>query len=222
MKYFHLDTIKFLKELSKNNNKDWFAENKNRFKKEVGSPFKTFITDLIIELQPYIPNLTIDAKDCIFRIYKDIRFSKDKTPYKNHVSAMISPRGRKDKTTPGLYVELSGNDFRIYSGCFDLTTNQIEKIRSHVHNNLSKFDTLINETDFKNTFGEIKGEKYKRIPVKYQDSIEMQPLLLNKTFYFYKKYETDLALKSGFLETILNDYDKCLDVNKFLLEALEN
>lgn len=50
----------------------------------------------------------------------------------------------------------------------------------------------------------------------------MQPLLLNKTFYFYKKYETDLALKSELLKTILNDYNKCLNINKFLLEALEN
>ncbi|MFI0429320.1 DUF2461 domain-containing protein [Mariniflexile sp. HMF6888] len=222
MKYFYQDTIKFLKELSKNNNKDWFAENKNRFKNDVKSPFKNFIADLIIKLQPYIPNLNIEAKDCIFRINKDVRFSKDKTPYKNHVSAMISTGGRYDKTTPGLYFELSGEEFRIYSGCFNLTTNQIEKIRSHIHNNLSKFDALINDTDFKNTFGEIKGEKYKRIPVKYQDSIEIQPLLLNKTFSFYKKYETDLALKSELLETILNDYNKCLDINKFLLEALEN
>lgn len=93
MNYFGQDTIQFLQDLLSNNNKDWFAINKSRFKKEVESPFKTFITDLIIELQPYIPNLNIEAKDCIFRIH---------------------------------------------SGCFDLTSIQIEKIRTHIYNNLKE------------------------------------------------------------------------------------
>lgn len=101
MKYFKQETLSFLRKLIKNNNQEWFNANKEVYKKEIEVPFKTFISDLIIELQPYIPELSIEAKECIFRIYKDVRFSKDKTPYKNHVSAMISKGGRKDKTTPG-------------------------------------------------------------------------------------------------------------------------
>jgi len=82
MKYFNQNTLQFLKDLPINNNKEWFNANKEIYKKEVETPFKTFIFDLIIELQSSIPNLSVESKDCVFRIYKDVRFSKDKTPYK--------------------------------------------------------------------------------------------------------------------------------------------
>ena len=115
MKYFDTEFIAFLQELTINNNKEWFQENRERYKINVEKPFKTFVADFIGGLQPYIPNLNVEAKDCVFRIYKDVRFSKDKTPYKNHVSAMISTGGRKNKTIPGAYIQFSAEDIRLYS-----------------------------------------------------------------------------------------------------------
>ncbi|RIV36686.1 DUF2461 domain-containing protein [Flagellimonas lutimaris] len=158
MRCFNERTIEFLNELRLNNNRVWFLENKNRFKKEVEIPFNTFTTDLIIELKPYIPNSNVVAKDCIFRIYRDVRFGMDKTPCKNHVSAMISPGGRKNKTTPGIYVEISGQAMRVLSGCYVLSTGEIEKVRGHIFNNLEKFDSLIKAPGFASTFGHIRGK----------------------------------------------------------------
>jgi len=221
MKYFNQDTLRFLQALPANNNKDWFTENKNQFKKNVEIPFKTFISDLIIELQPYIPDLSVEAKDCVFRIYKDVRFSKDKTPYKNHVSAMISKDGRKDKTTPGAYFQFSGEDLRLYSGCFELTPKQCEQIRVIIFKNLDTFNEFINAPKFVETFGEIKGKKYKKIPSPYIDSAEIQPLLLNKSFYFFKKYSPELALSDELLATIISDYKQAIQINKFLRGALK-
>jgi len=222
MKYFNQEALSFLRELPRNNNKEWFSTNKELYKKEVEAPFKLFISDLITELQPYIPELSsTEAKDCIFRIYKDVRFSKDKTPYKNHVSAMISKGGRKDKTTPGAYIQISAEDIRLYSGCFELTTKQKEQVRVSIYKNMNAFNTIINNPSFVKIFDEIRGEKYKRISVPYLESSKIQPLLLNKSFYFYKKYRLELALSNKLLETLINDYSCAKEINKFLNKALK-
>jgi len=220
MKYFNQKTLSFLKELPINNNKEWFNSNKEVFKKEVEAPFKNFIYDLICELRPYIPELFVETKDCIFRIYKDIRFSKDKTPYKNHISAMISKGGRKDKTTPGAYIQISAEDVRLYSGCFELTPNQREQIRASIYKNLKYFYTMINNPNFVETFGEIRGERYKKIPPQYLESSKLQPLLLNKSFYFFKRYKPEFILSSELLATIASDYKRTTQINDFLRKAL--
>jgi uncharacterized protein (TIGR02453 family) len=220
MKYFREETLVFLRGLPKNNNKEWFNTNKETYKKEVEAPFITFISDLINELQPYIPELYVEAKQCAFRIYKDVRFSKDKTPYKNHVSAMISKGGRKDKTTPGAYIQFSGEDIRLYSGCFELTSKQCEQVRISIYENPDSFNTFISDPSFVKTFGEVRGEKYKKIPSPYLKSAETQPLLLNKSFYFYKKYKPELMLSPELIETIVNDYRQATQINEFLRAAL--
>ncbi|HHC81193.1 MAG TPA: DUF2461 domain-containing protein [Flavobacteriia bacterium] len=221
MKYFSQKTINFLRELPKNNNKEWFNSNKEVYKKEVEIPFKKFISDLIIELQASIPELSVEAKECIFRIYRDTRFSKDKTPYKNHISAMISKGGRKDKTTPGAYIQISGEDIRLYSGCFELTPKQREQIRKAIFKNSDAFDEIIKNQKFVETFGKVSGEKYKKIPPPYLGHAEAQPLLLNKSFYFYKKYAPELILSSDLIKKIINDYKQAIPLNTFLRMALK-
>ena len=98
MAYFTKDFTKFLKDLEKNNNREWFNENKKRYEESVKEPFYNFIDEMIMRINAIDNNVAIQPKDAIFRIYKDVRFSKDKLPYKTQVSAVISPGGRKDMT----------------------------------------------------------------------------------------------------------------------------
>jgi uncharacterized protein (TIGR02453 family) len=221
MKYFGQEMLSFLENLPNNNNKEWFNAKKVIYKKEVEAPFKIFISDMITGLQPYIPELSIDVKDCIFRIYKDLRFSKDKTPYKNYVSAVISKNGRKDRTNPGAYIQLSGEDVRLYSGCFALDPKQREKIRVSIYKNMDRFNLIIRNSGFVKTFGEIQGEKYKKIPSLYFESAEIQPLLLNKSFHYFKRYQAKLLLSSELLDTLVNDFSHTVKINEFLREALK-
>ena len=100
MSYFSEDFLRFFKELAGNNNKEWFDLNRKRYFKEVKDPFHHFIEDLIAAVQKEDSNVNIAPKDAIFRINRDVRFSKDKTPYKLQVSAIISKGGKKDKVSP--------------------------------------------------------------------------------------------------------------------------
>jgi len=134
---------------------------------------------------------------------------------------MISSGGRKDKTTPGAYIQISAEDVRLYSGCFELTTKQKEQIRVSIYENMDEFNAIINNPSFVKTFSEVRGDKYKKIPATYLESTEIQPLLLNKSFYFYKKYKPELVLSSELLETFISDYSHAIEINEFLRKALE-
>src|SRR5690349_8634042 len=101
MPYFKKDFVDFFKELSKNNSADWFAANRKRYEQSVKEPFAQFVGEVIRQVQKIDPEVKIKPGDAITRINKDIRFSKDKTPYNTHVGAVISKAGKKDKSVPG-------------------------------------------------------------------------------------------------------------------------
>ena len=100
MVYFSKDYLDFFKELSSNNNREWFHENKKRYDKHVRKPFISFVGGLIQELEQDWGTIPYQPKDFLMRINRDIRFSKDKTPYNTQMSAMISPHGKKNMTRP--------------------------------------------------------------------------------------------------------------------------
>ena len=98
----HKNTMRFLIDLESNNNRDWFNENKSLYITAIAD-FTAYLDDLIVEMTGFDESLSnVKAKDCVFRIYRDVRFSKDKSPYKPHFSAYISGGGRKSNL-PGYY-----------------------------------------------------------------------------------------------------------------------
>lgn len=220
MKYFTESFLQFLKELPANNNSEWFNANRKRYENEVKKPFEIFVTDLVKELQHFIPNLENQPKNYIFRINRDIRFSKDKSPYKIHVSAAIAPGGKKDFSFPGLYIQLAAEDCRIYSGLYELSTLELEKVRVKIATETDRFLALINDKNFKETFGNIQGEKYKKTPKGYEETFAKTELILNKNFYYYQIFPTEIVLNNDFLPYIIEKYKPTLQLNTFFAEAL--
>ena len=216
------DFLTFLSELSDNNNRDWFNQNKKRFKSNVEQPFKDFVSIMIGHLQKELSGLDhLEAKDCIFRIYRDVRFSADKSPYKTKVSALITPGGRKDMSGLGLYNELSSDDFRVYSGLYQLDSNQLKNVRTHISYNLDRFHELITRKDFVKTFGAIQGDKNKRLPKEFIEDAEQQPLLYNKQFYYFTKFEPNVILNEGLVNKVVETFLVARPLSEFLIEGLE-
>lgn len=153
--YFTPDYLKFYKELASNNNKDWFDANRERYHKSVKEPFEQFVNELIIAVQKKDKDINIGAKDCIFRINRDVRFSKDKTPYKIRSSAIVSPGGKKGKSNPGFYFELGPENVGIYGGAYFPDTDELLRIRTYIAKNLKTFEGLINDKKFRKYFGEL-------------------------------------------------------------------
>ena len=222
MTYFSYDYLEFFKELAANNNKEWFDQNRKRYESVVRDPFKNFIGQLISEIAKSDSAFDIEAKDAIFRINRDIRFSKDKTPYKLNNSALISPAGRKDKNNPGIYLEFGPEKLGVYGGIYMPSPAQVQKVRSYMHNNLEEWEKTLSTPSFKKAYGEIKGEKSKRIPKEFREVAEEHPLLYNKQWYYQADLSPDIILSDTLMDTLLDLWQKAQPVKNFLARAILN
>ncbi len=164
--------------------------------------------------------MQIEAKDAIFRINRDIRFSKDKTPYKLNNSAIVSKEGRKDKSYPGLYIELNPEHLGIYGGIYRADTKQIQRVRESIANNLTEFSSIINDRDFVDKFGILKGEKHKRIPKKFVEIADKQALIMNKQWYHNAFLTPEIIISDHLMETIVIYNKTALPLKHFLRNAL--
>ncbi len=214
------DFIKFLKDLNKNNNRDWFQENKKRYETSVKKPFEELVTTVVEKIQAFDPEVQIEPKKAIFRIYRDVRFSKDKSPYKTHVGAAISPRGRKFMNDPGYYLHISGGSVMLGGGAYGLDKEGLYNLRQHIINHPKEFKKLISRKTFADKFGELRGEKNKRLPVEFREAAETQPLLFNKQFYFMSELKPSTTTEKDFVKTILSYYKAATPLNEFFRSGL--
>ena len=221
MPYFTQDFIAFFQELSSNNNREWFHANKKRYEQSVKLPFKHFVEEIIDRVGADDPNVIITAKDSIFRINRDIRFSPDKTPYKTQMSAIVSAGGKKDKSVPGLYFQFGAEDARLYSGAHMLEKNTLQNIREGIAANLKEFDRLINDPPFKQKWGNIQGDKHKRLPKELKAAAEQQPLIFNKSFYYFVQLEPEIILKEELADMIMDYYFAANPLKAFFVKYMK-
>ncbi len=222
MQHFDKDFLDFFKELAANNNKEWFDLNRKRYEKSVKNSFKSFVETMIQHFSKYDPSLKdVEAKDCIFRINRDIRFSNDKTPYKLHASAVIGSNGKKSTAGNGIYIELSPEHFRVYGGIYEINKDDLLIIREGIADNLSEFKKLYSDNKFKKYFGEIRGEKNKIIPKHLKEIGESEPLIFNKQFYFFTELPAETILNDNFVETIEEMYLITKPLQDFFKEILK-
>ena len=220
MAYFEKDFIAFFNELEKNNHKDWFDENRKRYEKTVKKPFADFVGAMIKNIQAYDPTLLVEPKDCILRINRDIRFSKDKTPYNTHVTAFISSGGRKDKTKPGFFLRLTPKEVGVMIGCFHPDKKQLQNIRETIASDPAAFSKTINEKAFKNKFGELKGEEHKRVPSEFKELAETEPLIVRKQFYATAMLDSKILLQDDLVDILMEHYHAALPVNIYFEKAM--
>jgi uncharacterized protein (TIGR02453 family) len=220
MIYFKPAFIKFFKDLSKNNSSEWFNENRKVYEKEVKEPFSRFVDDLISSIRKVDPSVRIKASDAITRINKDIRFSKDKTPYNLHVGAIISPTGKKSKEYPGLYIQLGADKISVFGGAYMLEKENLQKVRKHIAKDPASFKKLISQKDFINSFGTIQGEKNKVLPPEFKSLLDVQPLIANKSFYFNTDLDSKLITGDKLADTVMKYYKAGKPVNDYLINAM--
>lgn len=216
MSHFSPEFLKFFKELSNNNNKNWFDENRKRYEKEVKKPFSNFVAEMIERIQKYESEIQIKPSDAIMRINNDIRFSKDKTLYKTHVAANISVYGKKDKSYPGFYFQLSPEGVMIYGGAYMVESATLQNIRNQIAGNLNSFSKVYNDKTFKEKFNSIQGEKNKRIPKEFQLVSEKEPLIANKQFYYSASLKPNFITSDELPDKLMEYYLAGKKVNDFL------
>jgi uncharacterized protein (TIGR02453 family) len=222
MIYFNSGFIEFFKQLSINNTTQWFNENRKTYEQEVKKPFASFVEEMINRIRKYEPEIKIKPSDAIMRINKDIRFSKGKTPYNTHVAANISVFGKKDKSYPGFYFQLSHDKSMMYGGVYMLDPPTLQKARNYIAQNLEDFSSAYNDENFKEKFGEIQGEKHKRVPEEFQNIAPKEPLIANKQFYYMAEMKPDILTKPELPDKLIEYYLAGKKLNDFLKRAIKN
>ncbi|MEM7552062.1 MAG: DUF2461 domain-containing protein [Bacteroidota bacterium] len=219
MSHFSKEFQFFFKGLQENNHKDWFQEHRKEYEKFVKKPFKEFVDEVILFVSSYDADVQIESKDCIFRINRDIRFSKDKTPYKPHASAVIAPGGKKSML-PGLYIQMNHEKLWLGGGVYNLDKESLSKIRTEIMHSSQHFRNLLENPSFHKKFGELKGEKNKILPSEFKEAGEKEPLIYNKQFYYMKELDPKLVVSNELPEIIQEHYLAGLPVNEFLKTAM--
>jgi uncharacterized protein (TIGR02453 family) len=162
---FH-QILNFLIDLSQHNSRDWFDQNRPAYESARGS-FEGFIDDLIDELRTSNDLGGLSAKECIFRIYRDVRFSKDKTPYNSNFSAVIAPGGKKSPLQ-GYYVSIEPHGRSMIAGGLHMpSSDQISLFRQAIDRDAAAFKTITDDKVFVEHFGKIQGERLKTAPKGY-------------------------------------------------------
>jgi uncharacterized protein (TIGR02453 family) len=214
-------TFDFLKDLIENNNREWFQANKERYEAARHNVIE-FAAALLRDLHKIDPTIdeALDPKKCVMRIYRDIRFRKDKTPYKNNFGISIPTKGLKLGRAE-YYLQISPGDSFIAGGYWMPEKEHLKAIRQEIDYSANDLKKIIDDAEFIQLFGDFrKQEKLKTVPKGYGDDNENLELLKLKRFVaFHKLTEEELLLKDS-VDKIAALCGKIYPLNVFLNNAL--
>ncbi len=217
------DTMQFLSDLKQNNDRDWFQENKSRY--EIArKEFESFINALIAEIVKFDSSIGHHtAKECVFRIYRDIRFSKDKSPYKTHFGAHITSALKRSDihSRAGYYIHISPGDSMLAGGAYLPQGQWLKAIRQEISYNARELKEILNNADFKKYFGDISGEKLKRAPKGYEPDHPDIELLKHKSFLATHICSDAKVTSSDFLDHAGNVFRALYPFDQFLNRATD-
>ena len=221
MAHFTSDFHAFFSGLEAHNDREWYAAHKKDYERHVRDPFKAFVTDVIAACAERNPEFgEVEAKQCVFRIHRDTRFSKDKTPYKTHASANIAPGGKKSGD-PGLYVHADAHHLRIGGGAYWVEKDDLYVLRERMAANPQEFNALLDAAEFKNLYGSLLGERNVRLPKEFQAAAESCPHILNKQFYFMAELPASHLLREDLVVRVMAHFDAAAPLRAYLRAGLQ-
>ncbi|MES2805347.1 MAG: DUF2461 domain-containing protein [Bacteroidota bacterium] len=216
------DTLQFLDDLKANNNRDWFLENKKRYE-AVKKDYQQLVGDFLDAMKPLDPSLEmLEVKNCTFRINRDIRFSKDKTPYKSHLGVWLSS-GAKGMNRSGYYLHLEKGASFIAGGLYCPEAPDLKKMRKEIAYFHDDLEAILNEKDFKREFNDFdRNEKdtLKNPPRGYEKEHPAIEFLKLKSFECSQRIDISEVTKKDFVATMSKKLIALKPLNDFINRAL--
>lgn len=217
------DVFEFLRTLREHNDREWFNENKPRYL-ELKSFFEEIVGRLIERIAIWDEDVQgLRAKDCIFRIYRDMRFSQDKIPYKTHFGAYISGFGGRNSGRCGYYLHLEPGGSLLAGGCYNPSPTLLKKIRQDIYENVEEFVSIVQNPDFVKEFHGIEETgKLKRVPRPYPEDFVEGDLLKYKHYDIYTYREDRWFENDDWLDQAEKVFKKMYPLNRFLNYTIDN
>ena len=220
---FPKDLFSFFNELKNNNNREWFALNKARYLESVVQPMGDFITDLAPRLKQISAHYTADPRPhggSMFRIYRDARFSHDKSPYKTHAASHFRHRAGRDAHAPGFYLHIETDHLTIGGGIWRPPSKQLGLIREFISDNPGAWSKLKRSKAIRN-LGGIQGDSLIRPPRGYSADAKHIEDLKRKSFYLMAGFEPELILGPELVTETVKVFRTTSRLNHFITDALE-
>ena len=213
------ETLNFLSALEMNNNREWFNENKNLYL-EAKENVENVVNEIISGVSAFDKCIErLEAKNCIFRIYKDTRFSKDKTPYKTNIGASLVEKGPKTLDNAGYYVHLEPGISFLAGGVYMTEPKNLKAIRERISYEGSDFLKILNKKSFKDHL-ELRGEKLVRVPQGFDKDNPMGDYLKFKQITVFHALSDKDVLDENFVNNTVKIFKEIYPFNQFLNEAI--
>ncbi len=214
------NVLNFLKKLQENNSREWFDFHRDLYF-QAKADFEKFTAEIIQGISGFDPEISgLQPKECIFRIYRDIRFSKDKTPYKNNFGASINKGGRKGFYA-GYYIHIQPGATFAGGGIYIPPGDVLKKLRSEICYNTEEFKRIIFADEFKDHYGELMDMKLKNPPRGFDRDFPDVDLLKYKSYAVGHRYSDNEVLSFEFKEMVLKSFMLLLPLVKFLNRSFE-
>ena len=196
---FPPEALVFLRALARNNRREWFQPRKETFEKQVRGPMLETVEALNEEFSRFAPEYVNDPKKAVFRIYRDTRFSADKTPYKTHVAAVFR-RGGDKLASPALYFAVSAAEVTVAGGVYEPAPEQLLAIRAWLAENHAAFRKVSRGAE--KVLGALQGESLQRIPKGFPATHPAADLLKMKRWVYHTTFEAELACSPKLVKEI--------------------
>lgn len=217
------NTLQFLKDLKANNNRDWFLDNKKRYE-AVKKEYYQLTADVLDLMKPLDPALELlEVKNCVFRINRDIRFSKDKSPYKTHLGIWLST-GAKNAETAGYYLQIDAENPFVGGGMYCPQPDQIQKIRKEINFFYDDLVAIINDNDFVANYKSLNRDEnstLKNPPRGYEKDNPAIEFLKLKSYTATEKFDVQWQTKKDFIPLMVQKMIALQPLNNFINRALE-
>lgn len=215
------EILDFIADLQANNNREWFAANKERYLKVKGQveALATTLIAMVAELEPTAARLRV--ADCTYRIYRDTRFSHDKTPYKNHIGIFVNPPKGKKGLTCGWYLHLEPGNCMVAAGTICHPTPVQRAIRQDIFDNIEEYREIVESSEFRRYFPTVGENPLKTVPKGFPKDWEWIDYLRPRDFVATCRLTDKEMCDSGFLEWLRPCFAQMARFNRFINYSIE-
>ena len=214
--HFNDDAIKFLRGLEKHNDREWFEERRKIYEDELKAPLLAIVAEVNFRLREFSPSYVRLPQKAMMRIYRDIRFSEDKTPYKTHVSAWWPHQKLMKMEGAGFYLQVSGKEVMIAGGCYAPDREVLLTIRQYLVDHYKEMRALLKNKAFTSLLEPFDGNKLSRPPRGFAADLPGLDLILCRQWGATAKLPSAEALKPGFVDEIVRRFRALAPLVEFL------
>jgi uncharacterized protein (TIGR02453 family) len=218
---FSPKALAFLRALKRHNDREWFRARKDEYERLVRTPMRAIIDRLAVDFRDFAPDLVASPKASLYRIYRDTRFSNDKTPLKTNAAAVFPARGLGKHQGAGLYFEIAPGWVWIGGGMYAPDTSTLARVREHIAANPRRLRSIVESPSFRRSVGRLEGEQLKRVPRGYPQDHEAAAYLKYRQFLAGCEYPASFATSPRFYAGLLSAFRRVAPLIAFLNQPLK-